>query len=330
MDRESTEEAKIYIFNSEYQAIIAEAQHLPNKETGGDLYGTFTHGYKPIIWLASGPGPKARGSSCTFEQDFDFTTNWEHELMISFGIQYIGSWHSHHFLGIKQPSQGDIETVKRYAINHARQTSIDIIVTHDNIEKGNFETVPKPYFYPEARTGRWVNTKLEIIQRESPIRHLLDHEEKSFSANISWKDAKKYISYHRNPADDVINNSTSKSKNNSSGGKRYIEEKLNTIVVTLANDGILVNIENVNSKYKLIASFNETINICLIVSENNESLFIEEIYLVDNLNKVDFKLDEFLKEKNILKEKDRQNIVDSFKKTYQSIPRITKELFPSK
>lgn len=191
-------EATVYIFESEYKAIIAEAQRIPESETGGGLYGTFTHGSMPVVWLASGPGPQALGNKAHFQQDPDFTTYWEARLMENFAVQFLGGWHSHNFLAIIHPSGGDVSTVQSYAKRHERQTSIDIIVTHDQCGNNVYRTTPRPYFYPNAQYGHWVNTKFQVLQGESPLRQLLRAEEQKFSVGISWRSAKEEFVLKRN------------------------------------------------------------------------------------------------------------------------------------
>ncbi len=75
----------------------------------------------PVIWLTSGPGPKAKHLSTHFEQESAFTSDWQRRLMGHFGIQYIGSWHSHHTLSLNHPSSGDVKAAMAYAVRHGRQ-----------------------------------------------------------------------------------------------------------------------------------------------------------------------------------------------------------------
>ncbi|HKV56919.1 MAG TPA: hypothetical protein VJO32_01510 [Ktedonobacteraceae bacterium] len=187
---------RVQIYESEYKAIVAEARRLPKIETGGDLYGTFTHGSNPIIWLASGPGPKAHHENAHFEQDTSFTTYWEGRLTREFGLQYIGSWHSHHFIGLQEPSGGDVGAAEVYAQQHNRQTTLEIIVNHQRagIRQGEqeFTTTLRPYFYPNAqraRMERFVLASFVPLSGISPIRQQLGSDVLSQFNVISWKKA---------------------------------------------------------------------------------------------------------------------------------------------
>lgn len=182
----SGEQAQIYIYESEYWAIVAATSQFLNIETGGDLYGAFTHGGMPVVWLASGPGPGVRRSNTHFAQDTTFTTEWQKRLKNEFGIQYIGSWHSHHQLRLRTPSEGDVEAAQSYARNHGRNRTIEIIVTYED----NNEIVLWPYFYPRAqnaRTERWVASQFVYLSGESPLRPRLGADERLFSGGADWR-----------------------------------------------------------------------------------------------------------------------------------------------
>jgi hypothetical protein len=174
----------IYIYESEVQAIVGEAQRFPNSETGGDLFGTFTHGNMPVIWLASGPGPNAKHLPTHFEQDVRFTSEWQRRLMNEFGIQYVGSWHSHHKLSLNHPSGGDAEAARNYAVRHHRQRTLEIIANH---EGRRLKTFLRPYFYPNAQEADWTPATFSTLTGESPLRARLGRDEAVFSAGLDWK-----------------------------------------------------------------------------------------------------------------------------------------------
>ncbi len=189
----SNSDISVHIYESEYRAIVAEARHMARTETGGDLYGTFTHGSRPIIWLASGPGQNVRHEQAHFEQDTEFTTYWEARMTRDFGLQYIGSWHSHHFLGLQQPSSGDVRAAQTYARQHNRQTTLEIIVNHEllNSRRGGseFSTTLRPYFYPNAQNAGYVLSNFVILAGESPIRRQLDNRSLATLNRVPWREA---------------------------------------------------------------------------------------------------------------------------------------------
>jgi hypothetical protein len=183
--RNTKVDATVYIFRSEVQAITGEAKRFPDNETGRDLYGTFTHGNMPVIWLASGPGPKAKHFPTHFEQDVRFMNHWQSRLMEEFGLQYVGSWHSHHTLSLSQPSPGDMRSAKNYAANHGRKRTLEIITNH---EGRKMVTCLRPYFYPNAQEGGWIPASFTTLASESPLRSRLGLDEVAFSNNLDWRE----------------------------------------------------------------------------------------------------------------------------------------------
>jgi hypothetical protein len=169
---------KVHVYSSEYQVIVNEAARFECCETGGDLFGTFTHGGVPVIWLASGPGPKARGSRVEFEQDPEFRTCWQRRLTREFAVQYIGSWHSHHTLGLRQPSAGDIEAAHAYAVRHGRPKTLEVIVT---LEGPCRTPILHPFFYMDAMHRQFEEWVFNIMPGDSPLRAKLGEDERLFS-----------------------------------------------------------------------------------------------------------------------------------------------------
>ena len=84
-----------------------------SEETGGDLFGFWTHSGFPIVQYVIGPGPHARRTASSFYQDREYLVECGDKLRTSHGLQHIGEWHSHHTLPMDHPSQGDKMTVER-------------------------------------------------------------------------------------------------------------------------------------------------------------------------------------------------------------------------
>ena len=119
-----------YIFESELRAMCSQASQFPNTETGGDLYGTWTYGNKPVIYLATGPGPNASAGVASFFQDNEYIMENERMLFESFGIQYLGDWHSHHVLNLQNPSSGDQKRINNLMVKSKRKKMMEIIISH--------------------------------------------------------------------------------------------------------------------------------------------------------------------------------------------------------
>ncbi len=120
---------RIYIFESEIEAMVGETHRFPNQETGGDLFGFWTHTLEPVVYLACGPGPGARRSSVRFHQDADYLGAMHAQAFDGFGAQHVGDWHSHHTLGLDRPSGVDCHTIDEVFRNHDLPGFIACIAT---------------------------------------------------------------------------------------------------------------------------------------------------------------------------------------------------------
>lgn len=101
----------LLIFESELEVMVAEAARWPNRETGGDLFGYWTHSGSPIVHYVIGPGRGAEHHVTAFYQDVGHLEREGADLNNAFGLQHLGEWHSHHQLGLEHPSGGDVQTV---------------------------------------------------------------------------------------------------------------------------------------------------------------------------------------------------------------------------
>ncbi len=205
---------RVLVYHSELRAIAAEANRHPNRETGGDLYGLWTHGQRPVIFLATGPGPQALGKESDFQQDHNYIMECEQILYELFGIQYIGDWHSHHWFDLRRPSGGDIRRARGLLSRSKRKTMVEILVNHldggydvryKSMQHNSGEDMrawrsgsqrPKAehlssYFYSE-RFGLDNPIQSEIIplEGESPIRMSIEARKclKSLRLNQEWAD----------------------------------------------------------------------------------------------------------------------------------------------
>lgn len=89
----------------------------PDCETGGDLFGFWNNRGLPVILYVSGPGENCYQDSGFFRQDIDFLVGTGNHLFENYGLQHIGSWHSHHKLSLAVPSVHDSNTMINAIIN---------------------------------------------------------------------------------------------------------------------------------------------------------------------------------------------------------------------
>lgn len=98
-------------YESELELMAACMAEHPNLETGGDLFGLWTHDGAPVVMLATGPGLRARHYPTSFYQDASFLESTHRDIHHRHGLVNLGGWHSHHHIGLDQPSGGDLQTV---------------------------------------------------------------------------------------------------------------------------------------------------------------------------------------------------------------------------
>ena len=75
------------------------------------MYGYWTHSGAPVVALATGPGAAARHEVAAFYQDVSFMASTQSSVWEGYALQHMGEWHSHHRIGLAEPSAGDIATV---------------------------------------------------------------------------------------------------------------------------------------------------------------------------------------------------------------------------
>lgn len=103
----------VSIHESEVDRIAGWVAAHPDCETGGNLFGFWTHGGAPAVQLTLGPGPGADHQVTAFFQDVDHLRARGRRAQDLYGLQHIGDWHSHHRLGLAEPSGGDASTTRR-------------------------------------------------------------------------------------------------------------------------------------------------------------------------------------------------------------------------
>lgn len=104
---------KVLIHQSELDNLAGWVLECPDRETGGDLFGFWTHSGSPTVQLVLGPGARARHEDTAFFQDADHLQQVGEYVQSRYGLQHIGDWHSHHRMGLAEPSSGDVSTARR-------------------------------------------------------------------------------------------------------------------------------------------------------------------------------------------------------------------------
>lgn len=118
-------------WQSVLQCIAATSAAWTDLETGGYLYGLWTHAGRAVVLFASSPGPNAVHQAAHFAQDVDHFRRVTRFLQETYGIQLVGRWHSHHALGLDHLSSGDERTIQSFSQRNDLSRMVEIIVTHE-------------------------------------------------------------------------------------------------------------------------------------------------------------------------------------------------------
>ena len=140
--------------------ITGDAYRWGRCETGGAIYGLWTHRGEPVVLLATEAGPGATREAAHFAQDAVYLTAVNRELWRRYGIQYIGNWHCHHFMRMPGPSGGDVEQVRRLAGRNGLHRMVQIVLTCE-------QEPPAPRL-----NHRWTKSRsrvLDIVMSVTPV-----------------------------------------------------------------------------------------------------------------------------------------------------------------
>ena len=100
-----------YVYEKDLRKIQELVQPHPNIETGGDLFGLWQDERTVIIQRFIGPGEKCKRTPTSFHQDVEYLHRVGSLITAEEGLCNVGEWHSHHQIGMPQPSGADRRTV---------------------------------------------------------------------------------------------------------------------------------------------------------------------------------------------------------------------------
>ncbi|MBT2232988.1 hypothetical protein [Nonomuraea sp. NEAU-A123] len=174
----------VRIYESELAVITDETLDHHELETGGSLFGLFGHGGGPTVFLATRPAGEVQKRQTSLELDPQVTRALEQVAWDGFGVQCIGMWHSHHWIGLMEPSSGDRERTRRYAQKYHRPQYTEILAnfvsretSHSRRGRGrpgsDYRVQLTPFFYLDARNLTRAETFFHVLPGESPLRGTL-------------------------------------------------------------------------------------------------------------------------------------------------------------
>ena len=162
-------------------------------ETGGDLWGYYDRAGNPVVLMATGPGSKAIFEHSHFAQDADYTLEAGRILYEKHGMIIVGTFHSHHKMGLSRPSGGDDRTVMSLADKNNIRNWVMIVATHEYPGKASEHTLSRlsvrinAYLYPEPEKGESIRVPIRVLAGDSPIRKtLLSNNDPAFASLCKW------------------------------------------------------------------------------------------------------------------------------------------------
>jgi hypothetical protein len=165
-------------FLSEIKAMTAGAARQPDRETGGDLFGYWTHSGSAVVHYVLGPGPNARGDETSFFQDAEYLEEEGKRLNETYGLQHVGEWHSHHRLALDHPSDGDVSTVQ-HALRRYRFERFALVIANlpgaDKLRVVPGSAMPAPvvlngYLFEVDHPDDYEPSHWVVLPVDSPVR----------------------------------------------------------------------------------------------------------------------------------------------------------------
>ncbi|UVO30744.1 hypothetical protein [Bradyrhizobium arachidis] len=159
----------LVIWESELRAIAAEAAAW-TVETGGDLFGRWQ--VNPTVFLATKAGPKAQRDNAHFRLDVDYLRQLSEPLATDWALRYFGDWHSHHRLGLSEPSSGDRRRIRQLGKRNNFPGMVEIIVTTEGSHNVPVVRI-HPWFYDLAVEDGPTAMNVTLHAGCSPVREAL-------------------------------------------------------------------------------------------------------------------------------------------------------------
>lgn len=176
------------IYKSELDYISRCILDYINIETGGQLFGYWTATGTPVVMYAIGPGKNAQHNHTSFIQDWQYLQRIGKELGSRYRLQHIGEWHSHHQLGLAHPSGGDVNTMS-YGVGKPGFPRLLLCIGNCT----RTATTINAFNFHESAPTEYVHAIWDVVEMESPYRHLIDTE----LQHILIHPATKYASHER-------------------------------------------------------------------------------------------------------------------------------------
>ena len=159
------------IYEGELEIMARFVTDYPSIETGGDLFGFWTHTGSPVIEYVLGPGETAEHEGAAFYQESSFLKSAGAILHDLHGLQHVGTWHSHHRLGLTVPSSGDSNTMQRALDKNGFNAWL---LTICNFADKSDKAEMRAYLYRAHGGGERRQLTWLILPGSSPVRTAME------------------------------------------------------------------------------------------------------------------------------------------------------------
>jgi hypothetical protein len=158
---------KALIYEGELRVMARFVSDYPDAETGGDLFGFWTHTGSPVVEYVLGPGQTADHEGAEFHQEATFLRSCGATLRDLHGLQHVGTWHSHHHMKLTEPSRGDSNTMQKAVDNN--QFSGWMLTICNFKDPGNTVEM-RSYIYHSGESGKYSQLTWVLLPGVSPVR----------------------------------------------------------------------------------------------------------------------------------------------------------------
>jgi hypothetical protein len=158
------------IWESELRAIAAETSAW-SVETGGDLFGRWQD--FPTVFLATKAGPKAQRDTAHFRLDVDYLRALSETLASDWSLRYFGDWHSHHRLGLTEPSGGDRRRIRNLGARNAFAAMAEVIVTLKDARAEPTVGIHPWLYQLSGEDPEPAPLRVKVLRGLSPVRQAL-------------------------------------------------------------------------------------------------------------------------------------------------------------
>lgn len=179
MTFENREAKKAVIYRSELDYMKSCILERSNIETGGQLFGFWTRQGVAVVLFVLGPGPKANHQVAFFNQDIDYLVQVGGTLVSRYGLSHIGEWHSHHQLGLAQPSGHDAETMS--SVIRARNLGRFLMALGNCTPT---EATVNAFEFTQANGAKFRPIPWDVKEFKSPFRELIERDCRSAGSGM--------------------------------------------------------------------------------------------------------------------------------------------------